>query len=174
MPRRSGRRGGRRGRRLARRSGSRNQLVFLTQRGLVAQGTSVGASITSLAAGTISTTAYPLWFRVSLASTGKSFYQIQSFGGTSHNDMLQCWSGLISESTRTISGRYPRSIGGISSQDYSQNILEIDHPCMSMKESDDLNLYYHLTVCFRLPFPAVPDTCPAVNGTPRSSAFEMI
>lgn len=163
-----GRRGGRRTR--GRRAATRNQTVILTQRGLIGKANSVGASITSLTGGGATTTYYPLWFKLALASTGKSFFQVQSFSGTGSNDMIQTWSGLISEGTRIISGRYPRFVGGVSSKDYSQNLLEIDHPCISMNETDDNNLYYHLTVCCRLPFPAVPDTCPAVNGTPRSPA----
>lgn len=176
--RRSGRRGGRRTRN-GRRAAARTQTVILTQRGLIGQANSVGASISSLTGGGATTTYYPLWFKLQLASTGKSFYQVQTFSGTGSNDMIQTWAGLISEGTRVVAGRYPRFVGGVSSLDYSQNLLEIDHPCMNMKETDDTNLYYHLQMAFRLPFPAVPDTCPAVNGTPKPSSssstpFEMM
>lgn len=159
-------------------------MYTFTQRGQVAQATSAGASITSLTGSSPLSpeiTLYPVWYRVQLATIGKCFYQIQAFAGSANNDMLQTRSGLLANSKITISGRWPSWIGGISKPDYSQNLLEIDHPCINMEETRDLPFYYHITVGVRVPFPSVADTCPAVNGTPRerpdkspSDSFQMM
>lgn len=146
---------------------SRQQVIF-QQRGTIGQANSAGVSIVSLTGSKQVSTLTPLKAKIQIASTGKSFYQLQFFTGTTINDNLNNVTGLIAEGIKTHYFRWPKRTNGITENEGTQNLIEIDHPCMNMNETTDTSLYYHVMLTFQCPKAGLQDTCPAVNGVPRT------
>lgn len=164
--------------------GRQPQVFIVQQRGTIAQSLSLGASVTSLFGDKRPTfTVYPIRAVITIASEKKCFYQIQQFSAFIPNDVISVVNGLVCAGSRTHRFRWPRSaLVGITEKEQSQNLLEMDHPCINMTDVSDTAYYYHIKFWFRSPYSAVPDTCPSVSAlrpkdlpdaTSPASSYEM-
>lgn len=166
---RSRRRGGRsrRGSRyITGRSGGLPQSEIFLQRGTLSVRTSVGVSLVSLL--TPNASFRPVRYLIELAAIHYSFYQVQIYEGNDpSNALLRSFQGTISNGRRTIRGSWPRSVGVLSSgsTERSQNLIEIDHPCVASDLVGDAPLIYFVKVWFKRAGPTVGDSCPTIQGS---------
>lgn len=149
------------------RTGRRTKILRAVtyQRGNVGQATSVGASAVSLQLPAYS--AYrPASLFLEVVPTGAAcVVQVQTFEGSSSNAALWSSTRLVAASSRQ-SYRYSWPTGDwFTGSERSQNIVEIDNPCLNMEV--ERSFTYLMRVTWEYQAPVIPDTCPSlVDGVP--------
>lgn len=141
------------------------------QRGSLASTTSVGISAVSL--GMTSTSYKPLSTHIEFGCTGTGVIQVQFKEGTKYNSTLHVIDRIVPNKL-VVNFRWPRRLDGVSESEKSQNIIEIDYPCVK-RDSEPVavmpTIFYIASVWCRMPPPVYSDNCPTVCGIPRSISY---
>lgn len=105
----------------------------------------------------------PIQLSIQLSNEGNapSLAQLQFMTGRAENSPLYTREVMLRGVPRTIRYTWPIYDVWCAEGEYSQNLIEIDHICLSNVEG---SIYYTLSVTLELSAPTYNNACPTVDG----------